>query len=130
MRLGTYELQEDAARAHDKVARILGRGLNFPKSDALDINAPRTEGADEAVAIAVKAAQKFGATVGYNQKTSAYIGVSKDQRNKTHPWRAEIMVSPGIGSVRTYTCAHKIYAHTHARHTDQLQNMASWELRS
>ena len=130
MRLGTYELEEDAARAHDKVARILGRGLNFPKSDALDINGPRTEGADEAVAVAVEAAQKLVANVGYNQKTSAYIGVSKDQRTKTHPWTAQIQVSSGIGSVRTLSVRAQIYAHTHARHTDQLQGMVSWELRS
>ena len=130
MCLGTYELEEDAARAFDKVARILGRGLNFPKSDALDINGPRTEGADEAVAVAVEAAQKLVATVGYNQKTSAYIGVSKYPQNKTNTWRAAIKVSSGIGSVRTLSVCAQIYAHTHARHTDQLQVMVSWELRS
>ena len=91
MRLGTYELEEDAARAHDKVARILGRGVNFPKSDALDINGPRTEGADEAVAVAVEAAQKFVAAGG-NSQTSAYIGVYKDPKNKTNTWRAQIKV--------------------------------------
>ena len=113
MRLGTYELEEDAARAHDKVARILGRSLNFPKSDALDINGPRSKGADEAVKVAVEAAQKFVAAGGYNQKTSAYIGVRKDpQKSKQNPWTARIIVSSGIGSVRTYTCAHK-YTHTH-----------------
>ena len=96
MGLGTYELEEDAARAHDKVARILGKGLNFLDSDALDINGPRTESADEAVAVAVKAAQKFVAAGGYNQKTSVYIGVCK-HKNKTNPWTARIMVSSGIG---------------------------------
>ena len=125
MRLGTYELEEDAARAFDKVARILGKGLNFPKSDALDINGPRTEGADEAVAVAVEAAQKLVANVGYNQKTSAYIGVCKDQRNKTYPYRARIMVSSGIGSVRTCTCAHK-YTHTHM--LDTQINYKTWKL--
>ena len=59
MHLGTYELEEDAARVHDKVARILGTGLNFPKSDALDINGSRAKGADEAVTVAVEAALKF-----------------------------------------------------------------------
>ena len=55
--LGTYELQEDAARAFDKVARILGRSdLNFPKSAVLEINGPRSKGADEAVAVTVTAA--------------------------------------------------------------------------
>ena len=126
MRLGTYELEEDAARACDKVARILGKGLNFPKSDALDINGPRTESADEAVAVAVEAAQKFVAAGGNNQ-TSAYIGVRQDKAKKTNTWRAQINVSPIIGSVRTYACAHK-YTHTHARHIDQQKDMESWEL--
>ena len=41
--LGSYELKEDAARAFDKVARILGvRDVNFPNSDALEINGPRS----------------------------------------------------------------------------------------
>ena len=53
--LGTYELEEDAARAFDKVARILGHSdLNFPNSDGLEITGPRSEGADEAVAAAVE----------------------------------------------------------------------------
>ena len=44
-------------RAFDKVARILGRSdLNFPKSDLLEIKGPRSKGADEAVAVAVTAA--------------------------------------------------------------------------
>ena len=126
--LGTYKLEEDAARARDKVARILGRsGLNFPNSDALEIHGPRSAGADRTVAAAVEDARAFMAANGKVGQTSTYIGVSKDQRNKTHPWRAEIMVSPGIGSVRTYTCAHKP---THARHIDQQEEeMQSWELR-
>ena len=125
MWLGTYELEEDAARAFDKVARILGKGLNFPKSDALEINGSRTEGADEAVAVAVEAAQKFVAAGGYNQKTSVYIGVSKGKANKINPWRAQIMVSSGIGSVRTCTCAHK-YTHTHM--LDTQINYKTWNL--
>ena len=36
------------------------------------------------------------------------------------------MVSPGIGSVRTYTCAHKIYAHTHMLGTQV--NYKTWHL--
>ena len=58
--LGTYELEEDAARAFDKVTRILGRsGLNFPNSDGLEITGPRSKYADEAVAAAVEAAITF-----------------------------------------------------------------------
>ena len=103
--LGTYELEEDAARAHDKVARILGRGLNFPNSDALDIIGPRPESADKAVAVAVEAAQKFKAAGGSKQ-TSVYVGISKDKRNKTNPWKAKIEVSSRVASVRTYACVH------------------------
>ena len=111
------------------MARILGKGLNFPvESYALEINGPRSEGADEAVTVAVEAAQKFVAAGGNNQ-TSAYIGVSKDQKYKTNIWKAAIMVSPGIGSVRTYTCAHK-YTHTPTPMLDTQMNDKSWNLGS
>ena len=51
-------MEEDAARAYDKVARILGRGgLNFMDSESLEITGPRSKGADEAVAAAVEAAR-------------------------------------------------------------------------
>ena len=83
----------DAARAYDKVARILGStDLNFPNSDALEINGSRSEASDEAVAVAVHAANTYAATGGKNQ-TSVYSGVTQDRRNKTHPWRSEIKVS-------------------------------------
>ena len=92
-KLGTYTLEKDAARAHDKVARILGRrGLNFPNSDALERNGPRAEGADTAVAVAVEAAQKFVAAGGNNQ-ASIYIGVCDEKNNKTNPWKSKITVS-------------------------------------
>ena len=82
--LGTYELQEDAARAVDKVARILGRSyLNFPISDGLEINGPRSEGADEAVTAAVEAARTFMAANGKVSQTSTYTGVSKDKTSNT-----------------------------------------------
>ena len=58
-RLGTYDDEADAARAFDKVARVLGRPLNFPEDDEWDIDGPRSEGADQAVTAAVEAAKTF-----------------------------------------------------------------------
>mgnify|MGYP001456849262 CR=1 FL=1 len=60
--LGLYDDQADAARAFDRVARVLGRPLNFPEDDEWDIDGPRSEGADQAVATAMKAAKPFLAT--------------------------------------------------------------------
>ena len=93
--LGTYELQEDAACAYDKVARTLGRllTLNFSNSDALEITGPRSEGADEGVAAAVEAARRFVAAGGKVSSTSVYIGVSKDKTNQKNPWMSQITVS-------------------------------------
>ena len=92
-RLGTYELKEDAARAYDQVAGILGRSdLNFPNSDTLEIKGPRSDGADKAVAAAVEAARAFVAAGGNNQ-ASIYTGVSKDKRTNTNPWQSKIVVS-------------------------------------
>ena len=58
--LGTYNYNDeaDAARAFDRVARVLGRPLNFPEEDESEIIGPRSEGADQAVAEAVKAAER------------------------------------------------------------------------
>ena len=94
--LGTYELEEDAARAFDKVARILGRpALNFPNSDGLEISGPRSEGADDAVAAAVEAARTFVAAGGNNQ-SSIYVGVHKifdqSKSNLKNPWQSQIRV--------------------------------------
>ena len=52
--LGFYDLEADAAAARDMVARILGLRLNFERPR--EITGQRSEGADQAVADAVKAA--------------------------------------------------------------------------
>ena len=130
--LGTYELEEDAARAHDKVARILGRsGLNFPNSDALEITGPRSEGADKAVAGAVEAARSFVAAGGHNQ-SSIYIGVSTVKSRKTNPWQSHIWVSSkncGVHLTNRHTCTHALihpHAHTHTR--SSTKSNTTWEI--
>ena len=60
--LGTYDDEADAARAFDRVASALGRPLNFPEGNESEIIGPRSEGADQAVAVAVKAAKTFMGT--------------------------------------------------------------------
>ena len=57
--LGTYDDEADTARAFDKVARVLGRPLNFPEENESEVVGPRSEGADQAVATAVEAAETF-----------------------------------------------------------------------
>ena len=57
--LGNYDDEADAARAFDRVARVLGRRLNFPEDDESQIVGPRSEGADQAVATAMEAAKTF-----------------------------------------------------------------------
>ena len=116
--LGTYELQEDAARAYDKVARILGHSdLNFPNSDAVEIHGPRSVGADKAVAAAVEAARTF-VEAGGNNQDSIYIGVSKDKGNSRNPWKSQIGVSSKMRGTSNHAHIHS-YTHTHARtHAD------------
>ena len=60
--LGNYVDEADAARAFDRVARVLGRPLNFPEENESDIVGPRSKGADQAVATAMEAAKTFSAT--------------------------------------------------------------------
>ena len=87
IRLGTYELEEDAARAYDKVARILGRsGLNFPNSDALEIHGPRSEGADKGVAAAVEAARAFVAKAAQKVRPRVRYGERRIRPVRTSRW--------------------------------------------
>ena len=69
--LGTYDDEADAARAFDRVARVLGRPLNFPEDDESEIVGPRSEGADQAVATAVEAAKTFLGTSDKAKKKKA-----------------------------------------------------------
>ena len=58
--LGMYDDEADAARAFDKVARVLTRPLNFSGNDGVEVaEGPRSEGADQLVANAVEAAKSF-----------------------------------------------------------------------
>ena len=78
----------------DKVARILDRSdLNFPNSDGLEINGPRSEGADEALAAAVEDARTFAAAGREVNHSSIYIGVSYNESCKKKPWQSRIKVS-------------------------------------
>ena len=55
--LGQYAVEADAAAARDVVAKVLGYRLNFKKPR--EISGQSSEGADKAVADAVKAANAF-----------------------------------------------------------------------
>ena len=57
--LGNYDDEADAARAFDKVARVLGRPLNFPEENESEVVGPRSEAADQAVTTAMEAAKTF-----------------------------------------------------------------------
>ena len=80
--LGTYDDEADAARAFDRVASILGRPLNFPEEDESEIVGPRTEGADQAVAEAAKAAETFMDTDKAKQKAARAKKASEVQAQK------------------------------------------------
>ena len=55
--LGHYAVEANAAAARDLVAKVLGSRLNFTKPRK--VTGQRSEGADQAVADAVKAANAF-----------------------------------------------------------------------
>ena len=55
--LGYYAAEADAAAARDLVAKVLGHRLNF--KEPRKVTGQRSEGADQAVAEAVKAANAF-----------------------------------------------------------------------
>ena len=78
--LGQYAVEADAAAARDVVARVLGYPLNFKRR--LEIMGPRTEGADRAVADAVKAANAL-MLGGGNSVTFGIFGTSNQNRNFT-----------------------------------------------
>jgi hypothetical protein len=69
--LGNYDDEADAARAFDRVARVLGRPLNFPEDDESEIVGPRSEGADQAVTAAMEAAKTFLGTSDKAKKKKA-----------------------------------------------------------
>ena len=66
--LGYYEVEVDAAAARDMVAKVLGSRLNFTKSRK--VTGQRSEGADQAVADAVKAANATACQVRGDKSTA------------------------------------------------------------
>ena len=80
--LGTYDDEADAARAFDRVASVLGRPLNSPEEDESEIVGSSSEGADQAVAEAVKAAETFMDTDKAKQKAARAKKASEVQVQK------------------------------------------------
>ena len=126
--LGTYDDEADAARAFDRVARVLGRPRNFAKGDELEIIGPSSEGADQAVAEAVQAAKTFLATDkakkakkvteiqpqklralhAFKTNNPATLTILKQMGSSEYKgvnpsrgkWRSDIKVSQGIENIR------------------------------
>ena len=83
--LGSYDDEADAARAFDRVARVLGRSLNFPEDDESEIVGPRSEAADQAVATAVEAAKVF---LGTDKAKKAAERAAEVHSQKLRAWHA------------------------------------------
>ena len=82
--LGLYDDEADAARAFDRVASALGRLLNSPEEDESEIIGPRSEGADQAVAEAVKAAGRFMDTDKAKQRAKKLAEVQAQKLRALH----------------------------------------------
>ena len=82
--LGTYDDEADAARAFDRVARVLGRPVNFPEDDDSDIDGPRSEGADQAVVTAMEAAKTFLVTDKAKKATERATQVQSQNLRASH----------------------------------------------
>ena len=93
-RLGTYDDEADAARAFDRVARVLCRPLNFPEDDESDIVGPRSEGANQAVAAAMEAAKTL---LGTDKAKKAAERVAEVQ---THKLRASNGLTDNLTAIR------------------------------
>ena len=71
----------------------------------MEIVGQRTEGADEAVADALGAAESFVASGRNKQKTSIYTGVS-EHKGWGHQWQSQISVGPKHGEILTPSDIH------------------------
>ena len=126
--LGHFDDEENAARAFDRLARVLGRRLNFPEDDESEIVGPRSEGADQAVTAAMEAAKtllgtdkakkaaeraaevqthNLRASHGLNENLTANLTILHQMRSSeykgVHPrdnkWRSQIRVSRDCGNI-------------------------------
>ena len=82
--LGNYDDEADAARAFDRVTSVLGRPPNLPEEDESEIVGPSSEGADQAVAEAVKAAENVMDTDKAKQKAASAKKVHAQKLRALH----------------------------------------------